>query len=43
MDTFQILSILATFLAEQKLIVANDISTIMKFLGGLAASITLSD
>ena len=43
MDTFQILSILATFLAEKKEIMAKNISAIMKLLGWLTASITLAN
>ena len=43
MDAFQILSILATFLAEKKEIMAKDISAIMKLLSLLAASITLAN
>jgi|APGre2960657373_1045057.scaffolds.fasta_scaffold664958_1 hypothetical protein len=43
MDAFQILSIFATFLAEKKEIMAKNISAIMKLLGWLTASITLSD
>ena len=43
MDTFQILSILATFLAEKKEIMTKNISAIMKLLGWLTASITLAN
>ena len=43
MDAFQILSILATFLAEKKEIMAKNIGTIMKLLSWLATGITLAN